>query len=468
MAEKEKTFEEITTHLQTQGFVYPGSEIYGGLANSWDYGPLGALLKNHVKDLWLRHFVRGIEYNVQIDPAIIMNPKVWEATGHVANFHDPLVDCKYCHARYRADQIIHTQKPDLDVDGMTQDQLNTIMQSGEIVCPSCGHKEFTPIRQFQMMFKTFIGVTEDKQSEVYLRPETAQGIFINFKNVLRTTRRKLPIGICDIGKSFRNEITPGNFTFRTREFEQMEIEFFFKPGEDDKWFAFYKDNCKAFVEKLGLKDANVRFRDHEPAELAFYSKATTDIEYLFPTIGWGELMGIACRGDYDLGRHMKYSSQDLTYLDPEDNTRYIPHVVEPSFGLDRLMLALCCDAYDVEELTTKDGKKDSRVVMHFAPELAPYTIAVMPLSNKLNDKAKAVYDSLHEDFDAIFDTTGSIGKRYRREDAIGTPLCITYDFDSDNDGAVTVRERDSMTQERVKISELSNYIHSFLGKNRVK
>lgn len=320
MSDKQKTFEEVTTHLQSTGFVYQGSEIYGGLSNSWDYGPLGALLKNHVKDLWLRHFVRSIEYNVQIDPAIIMNPKVWQATGHVANFHDPLVDCKYCHSRFRADQIIHDQKPDLDVDGMSQEQLNDMMQSGEIKCPTCGKSEFTPIRQFQMMFKTFIGVTEDKQSEVYLRPETAQGIFVNFKNVLRTTRRKLPVGICDIGKAFRNEITPGNFTFRTREFEQMEIEFFFKPGEDDKWFEFYKQNCKTFVEKLGLKDEKVRFRDHEPAELAFYSKATTDIEYDFPSFGWGELMGIACRGDYDLNRHQTASSQDLTYLDPDSTS----------------------------------------------------------------------------------------------------------------------------------------------------
>ncbi len=465
MSEKQHTFEEITSHLVTSGFVYPGSEIYGGLSNSWDYGPLGALLKNHVKDLWLRHFVRGIEYNVQIDPAIIMNPKVWEATGHVANFHDPLVDCKYCHARYRADQIIHEQKSELDVDGMTQEQLNDVMQSGEITCPSCGKSEFTPIRQFQMMFKTFIGVTEDKQSVVYLRPETAQGIFVNFKNVMRTTRRKLPIGICDIGKAFRNEITPGNFTFRTREFEQMEIEFFFKPGEDQKWFEFYKENCKGFVEKLGLKDEKVRFRDHEPAELAFYSSATTDIEYFFPSLGWGELMGIACRGDYDLGRHMSSSSQDLTYLDPEDNTKYIPHVVEPSFGLDRLMLALCCDAYDVESLN--DGK-DERIVMHFAAEIAPYTVAVMPLSNKLNDQAKKVFDMVHTEYDAIFDTTGSIGKRYRREDAIGTPLCVTFDFDSENDHCVTVRERDSMSQERVAIDELNDYIHRFVSKNRVK
>lgn len=465
MVKNSNSFDEITTHLITSGFVYPGSEIYGGLSNSWDYGPLGTLLKNHLKELWLRHFVRGIEYNVQIDPAIIMNPKVWAATGHIANFHDPLVDCKYCHSRYRADQIIHQQKPELDVDGMTQKELDEVMQSGDIKCPNCEKSEFTSIRQFQMMFKTFIGVTEDNQNTVYLRPETAQGIFVNFKNVMRTTRRKLPIGIVDIGKSFRNEITPGNFTFRTREFEQMEIEFFFKPGEDDKWFEFYKDNCKSFVEKLGLKDENVRFRDHESAELAFYSKATTDIEYNFPSLGWGELMGIACRGDYDLSRHMEYSSQDLTYLDPESNQRYVPHVVEPSFGLDRLMLALCCDAYDVESL--KDGE-DSRIVMHFASELAPYTVAVMPLSNKLNDSAKKIYDSLRVEFDTIFDTTGSIGKRYRREDAIGTPLCICYDFQSDEDNCVTIRERDSMEQERVSIDNLSNYIHSFLNKNKVK
>lgn len=464
MSEKEITFEEVTSHLIVSGFVYPGSDIYGGLSNSWDYGPLGALLKNHVKDLWLRHFVRGIEYNVQIDPAIIMNPKVWEATGHVSNFHDPLVDCKYCHSRYRADQIIHQQKPELNVDGMSQQELNEIMQSGEITCPNCGKTQFTDIRQFQMMFKTFLGVTEDKQSVVYLRPETAQGIFVNFKNVMRTTRRKLPVGIVDIGKSFRNEITPGNFTFRTREFEQMEIEFFFKPGEDDKWFEFYKDNCKTFVEKLGLRDERVRFRDHDPKELAFYSKATTDIEYLFPSIGWGELMGIACRSDYDLSKHSQFSGEDLSYLDPEDNTRYIPHVVEPSFGLDRLMLALCCDAYDVESLN--DGK-DSRVVMHFAPELAPYTVAVMPLSNKLVDPAKKVFDSIREEYDAIFDTTGSIGKRYRREDAIGTPLCVTYDFDSETDGCVTVRERDTMAQERVKIDELDQYIHNFIKKHYV-
>jgi glycyl-tRNA synthetase len=465
MASDEHSFEEITTHLITSGFVYPGSEIYGGLSNSWDYGPLGVLLKNHVKDLWLRHFVRGIEYNVQIDPAIIMNPKVWVATGHVANFHDPLIDCKYCHARYRADDLIKQQLKDVDVDGLTTAQLNDIVKSGKVVCPKCGKNEFTDIRQFQMMFKTFIGVTEENASTVYLRPETAQGIFVNFKNVMRTTRRKLPIGICDIGKAFRNEITPGNFTFRTREFEQMEIEFFFKPGEDGKWFTFYKDNCKAFVEKLGLHDDKVRFRDHEPAELAFYSSATTDIEYLFPTIGWGELMGIACRGDYDLTRHQESSGQDLTYLDPDDNTRFLPHVVEPSFGLDRLMLALLCDSYDVQSL---DEGKDSRIVMHLSYELAPYTVAVMPLSNKLNEQAKTVFDGLKEDFDATFDTTGSIGKRYRREDAIGTPFCVTYDFDSVTDQKVTVRERDSMAQVRIPITDITAYIRNAVGASKVR
>ena len=461
---KEITFEEITNHLVTSGYVYKGSEIYGGLANSWDYGPLGALLKNHLKELWLNHFVRGIEYNVQIDPAIIMNPKVWEATGHISNFHDPLIDCKHCHSRYRADDLVKDQMKVVDVDGMSTDDLNAIIASGKIVCPKCGKNEFTPIRQFQMMFKTFIGVTEENTSTVYLRPETAQGIFVNFKNVLRTTRRKLPLGICDIGKAFRNEITPGNFTFRTREFEQMEIEFFFKPGEDEKWFNFYKENCKAFVEKLGLRDENVRFRDHEPAELAFYSKATTDIEYKFPTLGWGELMGIACRGDYDLTKHQQFSCQDLTYLDPVDNTRYIPHVVEPSFGLDRLMLALLCDSYDVEEL---DGGKDSRVVMHLAGQLAPYTIAVMPLSNKLNDQAKSVFEKIKYDFDCVFDTTGSIGKRYRREDAIGTPFCVTYDFDSENDHCVTIRERDSMKQERIPIDSIVDYVNKALSSKKV-
>jgi len=454
------SFDEIVTHLITSGFCYPGSEIYGGLANSWDFGPLGTLMKEHVIRLWRDHFIRELDYNVEIDPAIIMNPKVWEATGHVQTFNDPLVDCKYCKSRYRADDLIKSQRSDLDVDNMSQNELQQVMDEKSIKCPSCGKTEFTSIRKFTLMFKTFIGVTEDSSSTVYLRPETAQGIFVNWKNVLRTTRSKLPLGICDIGKSFRNEITPGNFIFRTREFEQMEIEFFIKPGEDDKWYEFYKDNCKSFVERLGLKDENIRFRDHEPNELAFYSKATTDIEYLFPW-GWGELMGIACRSDYDLSRHQEKSGQDLTYLDPETHERYLPHVIEPSFGLGRLILSLWCDSYDVEQLDN-----DTRIIMHLKPRLAPYTVAVLPLSNKLNENARnEVYNKLHMTYDCIFDTTGSVGKRYRREDAIGTPLCVTYDFQSLEDHMVTVRDRDSMEQVRVPIDNLVSFINDYLIKN---
>lgn len=456
---KKFTFDEITNHLITQGFLYPGSEIYGGLANSWDYGPLGSLIKNNVKDLWIEHFVRQIPYNYLIDPAIIMNPNVWEATGHVSNFSDPLVDCKECHARFRADKLIEDEKSDkYDVNNLSEEEMNKIIESGEIACPKCGKSNFTPIRKFHLMFKTFLGVLEDSKSTVYLRPETAQGIFVNFKNVLRTTRSKLPIGICDIGKAFRNEITPGNFTFRTREFEQMEIEFFIKPGEDMQWFEYYKGNCKAFVEALGLKDENVRFRDHEKEELAFYSIATTDIEYLFP-FGWGELMGIACRSNYDLTKHQERTKEDLTYFDQETNTKYLPHVIEPSFGLDRLLLALLCDAYDIEELDN-----DSRIVLHLNPRLAPYTVAVLPLSNKLKDSAMEVTKVLDRRLNFTFDTTGSIGKRYRRQDAIGTPLCITYDFDSINDHCVTIRNRDTMQQERVEISKLNEYINNFVFK----
>lgn len=449
------TFEKITNHLITSGFIYPGSEIYGGLANSWDYGPLGSASKNHLKEVWRKHFVRENRMIHEIDPSIIMNPKVWEATGHVANFHDPLVDCKYCHSRFRADTLIKEQFPDREVDGLTPEELNAEIQSGTVVCPGCGKSSFTPIRQFQMMFKTFMGVTEEKASICYLRPETAQGIFVNFKNVQRTTRAKLPLGICDIGKAFRNEITPGNFTFRTREFEQMEIEFFFKPGEDMKWFEYWKDECRRFIDRLGIDDSHLRFRDHEPEELAFYSKATTDIEYLFP-FGWGELMGIASRTDYDLKRHQECSGQDLSYLDPETNERYIPHVVEPSFGCDRLLLALLCDAYDEEQL-----EKDTRIVMHLAPEMAPYRLAVLPLSKQLAAEAETkVLEPMLKFFDATFDVTGSIGKRYRRQDAIGTPLCLTYDFDSATDGMVTVRERDSMVQTRVAIADLVAFIRA--------
>lgn len=451
------SFAKITSHLQSQGFMIPGSEIYGGLANSWDYGVLGTAVKNHLKTVWREHYVRENPYNVEIDPAIIMNPKVWQATGHVDNFHDPLIDCKYCHARFRADDLIKSQKPELDVDGMTTEQMNEVIASGEITCPTCGKSTFTSIRQFQMMFKTFIGVTEEKTSTVYLRPETAQGLFVNFKNVMRTTRSKLPIGICDIGKAFRNEITPGNFTYRMREFEQMEIEFFFKPGEDEKWFEYYKNDCMNFVKSLGIKEENLRYRDHEKEELAFYSKATTDIEYAFPW-GWGELMGIASRTNYDLSRHQEASQQDLTYLDPETNERYLPHVVEPSFGVDRLILVMLTDAYDEEQLD-----KDTRIVMHLAPRIAPYSLAVLPLSKQLNDEAYKVYLDLLKKYDATYDLTGSIGKRYRRQDAIGTPLCITFDFDSLEDKMVTVRDRDTMEQTRISISELHEYLEKKLG-----
>lgn len=455
MEKKKFEFEKITTHLVTSGFVYPSSEIYGGISNTWDYGPLGTNMKNHLKEVWRKHFVLSNMNIFQIDPSIIMNPKVWESTGHVANFHDPLVDCKYCHSRFRADDLIKQQKPEIDVDSLSKEELNEIMQSGEITCPNCKKNTFTPIRQFQMMFKTSMGVTEDKASTVYLRPETAQGLFVNFKNVQRTQRAKLPFGICDIGKAFRNEITPGNFTFRTREFEQMEIEFFFKPGEDLKWFEYWKNECLEFVNKIGLNKDNLRFRDHSEKELAFYSKATCDIEYLYPTLGWGELMGIASRTNYDLDRHSKSSGEDLTYLDSSDNSRYLPHVIEPSFGLDRLLLALLCDAYDVEKL-----EKDERIVMHLDKKLAPYSVAILPLSNKLNQSAKdKLWKLISDEYDAVFDTTGSIGKRYRREDAIGTPYCVTFDFNSLEDESVTVRDRDTMLQERVKISDLMVYLY---------
>jgi len=454
MEERKFKFETITTHLLTSGFIYPSSQIYGGLSNTWDYGPLGTSMKMHLKDVFRRHFVLEKMNMYMIDPAIIMNPKTWEATGHVANFSDPLIDCKYCHSRFRADDLIKNQYPDMDVDNMTKDDMNKMIEENKLVCPSCGKTTFTNIRQFQLMFKTSIGVTEDKSSTVYLRPETAQGIFVNFKNVLRTQRAKLPFGICDIGKAFRNEITPGNFTFRTREFEQMEIEFFTKPDQDLEYFEYWKKECLEFVNRIGLNKEYLRYRDHEPNELAFYSKATTDIEYYFPNLGWGELMGIASRTDYDLNRHMEYSKEDLTYLDPDTNTRYVPHVIEPSFGLDRLLLALLCDAYDEQELDN-----DKRIVLHLNKNIAPYQVAIFPLSNKLNEDAKnKVWSLLNKDFEVIFDVTGSIGKRYRRQDAIGTPYCVTFDFDSLNDNCVTVRERDSMKQVRINIDNLASYL----------
>ncbi len=445
-------FDKIVTHLQTTGYVFQGSQIYGGLANTWDYGPLGSQLKKNIKDLWWNKFVETSEYNVGIDSAILMNPRVWVATGHVQTFNDPQIECKECHCRYRADDLVKEQYPDVDVDGMTFDDLNNFAKEHEIKCPNCGKSNFTDIKKFNLMFKTHMGVTEDSSSEVYLRPETAQGVFVNFKNVQRTTRKKLPFGIANVGKSFRNEITPGNFTFRTREFEQMELEFFCKPGTDLDWFKYWKDFCINFVEDLGVKKENLHYRDHEPQELAFYSKATTDIEYLFP-FGWGEVWGIADRTDYDLKRHMEYSKESLEYFDPDTNTKYVPYCIEPSVGLDRLFLAVVCDAYDEE--TLENG--ETRVVMHINPKIAPVKISVLPLSNKLADEAKKVFNEISKYFPASFDTSGSIGKRYRRNDEIGTPYCVTFDFDSLENHTVTVRDRDTMKQDLVKIDDLRNY-----------
>lgn len=452
MSEK-ASFEKITQHLQNSGFVFQSSSIYGGLSNTWDYGPLGAEMKKNIRSMWWKKFVQESPTNVGLESSILMNPKVWEATGHVTTFNDPMVDCKACKARHRADALIKAQYPDEDVDGMTFEQMEEFMKTHKMVCPVCGKSDFTPIRKFNMMFKTHIGVTDDSSSVVYLRPETAQGVFVNFKNIQRTMRRKIPFGVCNYGKAFRNEITPGNFTFRTREFEQMETEFFCKPGTDLEWFAYWKNYCRKFIDSLGVKDENLRFRDHEAAELAFYSKATTDIEYAFPTIGWGEILGVADRTDYDLKRHMEYSKEDLSYLDPETNEKYVPYVIEPSIGLDRLLLMVAMDAYDEE--TLEDG--ETRIVMHLIPALAPYKVAVLPLSKKLGDKAKEVLSILNQRFSCTYDETASIGKRYRRQDEIGTPYCVTVDFDTANDQSVTIRERDSMKQVRMPIAELVSY-----------
>ena len=448
---EEKTMEQIINLCKGRGFVYPGSEIYGGLANSWDYGPLGVEFKNNVKKAWWKKFVQESPYNVGLDSAIIMNPQTWVTSGHVGGFSDPLMDCKDCKARYRADKLIEDEGG--HAEGMTFEQMSDYIKEHGIACPACGSKNFTDIRKFNLMFKTFIGVTEDAKSEVYLRPETAQGIFVNFANVQRTTRKKLPFGICQVGKSFRNEITPGNFTFRTREFEQMECEFFCKPDTDLEWFHYWKDYCKNWLLTLGMKEENMRLRDHEKEELSFYSKATTDIEYLFP-FGWGELWGIADRTNYDLGRHQEASGKSLDYFDQDTGERYVPYVVEPSLGADRVALAFLCEAFDIEKL--EDGTE--RTVMHFHPALAPFKAAVLPLSKKLSDKAMEIYQDLAKYFMVDFDETGAIGKRYRREDEIGTPFCITYDFESENDGCVTVRDRDTMEQVRMPISELRAYI----------
>ena len=448
---------------KNRGFVYPGSEIYGGLANSWDYGPLGVEFKNNVKKAWLKKFVQESPTNVGLDAAIIMNPETWITTGHVAGFSDPLLDCKACKARHRADKLIGDAHPDVNADAMSFEEMDAFIAGHEdVVCPVCGKHDFTPIRKFNLMFKTAIGVTEDSSSTCYLRPETAQGIFVNFANIQRTTRRKLPFGVCQVGKAFRNEITPGNFTFRTREFEQMECEFFCKPGTDLEWFAYWKDYCKNWLLSLGIRQENLRLRDHDPAELAFYSRATTDIEYAFPFTEWGELWGIADRTDYDLGRHQEASGKSLEYFDPETNEHYIPYVIEPSLGADRVALAFLCEAYDEE--IVDEAKNDKRVVLRLHPALAPYKAAVLPLSKKLGEAARPIWQELAKYFMVDYDEAGSIGKRYRRQDEIGTPLCITVDFDTfgdgekAGDGCVTIRDRDTMEQVRLPIGEVKAYI----------
>ena len=470
----EKTMEKIVALAKARGFVYPGSEIYGGLANTWDYGNLGVELKNNVKKAWWQKFVQESPYNVGVDCAILMNPQTWVASGHLGGFSDPLMDCKECHERFRADKLIEDFCEENgiaiegSVDAWSQEEMKNFIEEHNVPCPTCGKHNFTDIRQFNLMFKTFQGVTEDAKNTVYLRPETAQGIFTNFVNTQRTTRRKLPFGVCQIGKSFRNEITPGNFTFRTREFEQMECEFFCKPGTDLEWFSYWKDYCENWLLSLGIKKEHLRLRDHEPAELAFYSRATTDIEYAFPFTDWGELWGIADRTNYDLTRHQEASGKSLEYFDSETNEHYIPYVIEPSLGCDRVALAFLCEAYDEEHLTDSKGKEDIRTVLHLHPALAPYKCAVLPLSKKLGDKAMEIRNELSKYFMVDYDDTGSIGKRYRREDEIGTPYCITVDFDTVGDEAkgiaadncVTVRDRDTMEQVRMPISELKSYIES--------
>ena len=453
----EKSMEKVVALAKNRGFVYAGSEIYGGLANTWDYGPLGVELKNNVKKAWWKKFVQESPYNVGVDCAILMNPEVWVASGHVGGFSDPLMDCKECHERFRADNIIDDFMKDNGIegsaDGMTEAEMQAYIDEHNIPCPSCGAHNFTGIRQFNLMFKTHAGVTEDSKNVVYLRPETAQGIFVNFKNVQRTTRKKVPFGIAQVGKSFRNEITPGNFTFRTREFEQMELEFFCKPGTEIEWFNYWKEYCRNWLLSLNVDEKNIVLRDHEKAELAHYSNATTDIEYMFP-FGKGELWGVASRTDFDLKAHAEHSGEAMDYFDPTTNEKYVPYCIEPSLGADRVTLAFLCEAYDEEEI----GAGDVRTVLHFHPALAPFKAAVLPLSKKLSEEAGEVFAELSKYFNCDFDDAQGIGKRYRRQDEIGTPYCITYDFDSKEDGCVTVRDRDTMEQERIKISELKDYI----------
>ena len=463
MDQSAKTMDKIVALCTNRGFVYPGSEIYGGLANSWDYGPLGVEFKNNVKRAWWKKFVQECKYNVGLDSAIIMNPQTWVASGHLGGFSDPLMDCKVCRARHRADKLIedYAFQNSLDVNpaGWSDDEMYNYIKEHGIACPSCGSHDFTPIRKFNLMFKTFIGVTEDSSNTVYLRPETAQGIFVQFKNIARSTRRKMPFGVGQIGKSFRNEITPGNFIFRVREFEQMELEFFCKPGEDLEWFEYWRAFCRDWLLSLGMKQENLRLRDHEKDKLAFYSKATTDFEYLFP-FGWGELWGIADRTDYDLKQHSEHSGKAMEYLDPVTNEKFIPYCVEPSVGVDRLVLSFLCDAYEEQEL---EGG-DVRTVLHLHPALAPYKVAVMPLQkNKLGDQARALYAKLAKKFMCDYDETGSIGKRYRRQDEIGTPYCICVDFDTETTGNVTVRDRDTMQQEVVSLDNLEAWLESHIA-----
>ena len=456
MKNTEKTMEKIVALCKGRGFVYPGSEIYGGLANSWDYGPLGVELKNNVKRAWWKKF----------DAAILMNPQVWVASGHVSTFNDPLIDCKACKMRHRADKLIEDYlqeqgRTDVNVEAMTQEEMVAFIRENNVPCPGCGKSDFTDIRKFNLMFKTHQGVTEDSSTEVYLRPETAQGIFVNFQNIQRTTRKKLPFGVCQVGKSFRNEITPGNFIFRIREFEQMELEFFCQPGTDLEWFAYWRKYCHDWLTNLNIKDENLRLRDHEPEELAFYSKATTDFEFMFP-FGWGELWGVADRTDYDLKQHQEHSGKDMTYFDQEKNEHYVPYVIEPSLGADRVTLAFLVEAYDEEVVDAE--KNDVRTVMRFHPALAPFKCAVLPLSKKLGPAAQEVYAQLSKYFMVDYDEAGSIGKRYRRQDEIGTPLCITVDFQTVGDDktpadhCVTVRDRDTMEQVRLPIDQLKAYI----------
>lgn len=461
-----KDMDTIISLAKSRGYIYAGSEIYGGLANSWDYGPLGVLLKDNIEKVWKKRFIQESKYNVEVDAAILMNPKVWEASGHLSGFSDPLIDCKKCKTRHRADKMIEewgfNKGKDIIADGWSDKELKEFLYDNKIVCPNCGALDYTDIRQFNLMYKTFQGVTEDSKSEIYLRPETAQGIFVNFNNILRSTRRKLPFGIAQTGKAFRNEITPGNFIFRTREFEQMEIEFFCNPKEDEKWFNYWLNKMQDFLNDLGINKENLRLREHSKEELSHYSKRTVDIEYLYP-FGWGELWGIANRTDFDLKQHSEYSNERLEYFDPETNEKNIPYCIEPSLGLGRLFLTVLCDSYNEENIEKNGEKEDIRTVLKLHPVLAPYKVAILPLSKKLNDKAEEIRENLSKIYSVDYDETGSIGKRYRRQDEIGTPFCLTVDFETLEDNMVTIRDRDTMEQVRIKIEDVEEYI-----KERVK